>query len=404
MASRVLGINALGRIGKLTLWYHLDRDAFDSFVLNAGRGIGKSLDAVAQYLKKDSTYGPLCRYLYGHNGELECAVLDEEQGLLRIAGKEVRILRSERNPKDIPWRDYGVEVVVDCSGKFGDPTVPADDVKKGSIRGHLLGGAKVVVNSSAFKIKDKSKSTPDDAVMLIYGINHEQFIPGQHTLVSAASCTTTGLAHMMRPLLDNELTKNMMTAGMGTVHAATNTQSVLDAVPKAAEKDLRKKRSILNNIIITSTNAAKALEPVMPQMGSIGFMADSLRIPTNTASLIVLNATFQTELGPDGKPTITQESINKIYEQAAAGPAKGLLKVSYEQNVSSDMIGENAASVIEALETHTRTGFIPVKLPGSNETVQIPVTHAKIFGWYDNELGSYTHRLGELTTYIAQQL
>ncbi|NLT36385.1 MAG: glyceraldehyde-3-phosphate dehydrogenase [Gaiellales bacterium] len=403
MASRVLGINALGRIGKLTLWYHLDRDAFDSFVMNAGRGIGKSLDAVAQYLKKDSTYGPLSRYLYGQKGELECRVVDEEKGLLRIAGKDVTILRSERNPKDIPWRDYGVDIVVDCSGKFKDPTTPADDAKKGSIRGHLLGGAKVVVNSSAFKIKDKSKSMPDDAVMLIYGINHEQFVPGTHTMVSAASCTTTGLAHMMRPLLNNELTKNMMTAGMGTVHAVTNTQSVLDSVPKEDEKDLRKKRSILNNIIITSTNAAKALEPVMPQMGSIGFMADSLRIPTNTASLIVLNATFQTEMDAGGRPKITQDVINKIYEEAAAGPAKNLLKVSYEQNVSSDMIGENAATVIEALETHTRTGLIPVKLPGTAETVEIPVTHAKIFGWYDNELGSYTHRMGELTAYIAEQ-
>ena len=150
-------------------------------------------------------------------------------------------------------------------------------------------------------------------------------------------------------------------------------------------------------------NAAKALEPVMPQMGSIGFMADSLRIPTNTASLIVLNATFQTEMDAGGRPKITQDVINKIYEEAAAGPAKNLLKVSYEQNVSSDMIGENAATVIEALETHTRTGLIPVKLPGTAETVEIPVTHAKIFGWYDNELGSYTHRMGELTAYIAEQ-
>ena len=404
MNNRVLGINALGRIGKLTLWYHLDRDAFGSFVLNAGRGIGQSLDAVAEYLCKDSTYGPLYRYLYGHNGRPDVQVVSEEEGLLRIHGKEVRILRTARNPKDVNWRDYGVEVVVDCSGKFRDPTAPGEDEKKGSIRGHLLGGAKVVINSSAFKLKDKSKPLPDDAAMLIYGINHEQFLPGKHRLISAASCTTTALAHMLKPLLENEATANMLTAGMGTVHAATNSQSVLDSVPKEGEKDLRKTRSVFNNIIITSTNAAKALEPVMPAMSHIGFMADSLRIPTNTASLILLNATFQSELTPDGKPSITQESINKIYEVAAAGPAKDLVKVSYEQNVSSDMIGEDAAVVIEALETHTRTGFLTVKMPGASESVQIPVTHAKIFGWYDNELGSYTHRMGELTAYIAQNL
>lgn len=404
MSSRVLGINALGRIGKLTLWYHLDRGVFDSFVMNAGRGIGKSLDAVAQYLCKDSTYGPLHRYLYGHSGKPDVQVISEEEGLLRIHGKEVRILRSARNPKDINWRDYGVDIVVDCSGKFRDPTIPGEDEKKGSIRGHLLSGAKVVINSSAFKIKDKSKTVPEDAVMLIYGINHEQYVPGKHRIVSAASCTTTALAHMLKPLLENELTCNMLTAGMSTVHAATNSQSVLDSVPKEDEKDLRKQRSVFNNIIITSTNAAKALEPVMPAMSDIGFMADSLRIPTNTASLIILNVTFQSQLTPDGKPAITQEAINKIYEAAAEGPAKGLLKVSYEQNVSTDMIGEDAAVVIEALETHTRTGFLNVKLPGSDEPVQIPVTHAKIFGWYDNELGSYTNRMGELTTYIAQNL
>lgn len=404
MSSRVLGINALGRIGKLTLWYHLDRGTFDSFVMNAGRNVGQSLDAVGQYLCKDSTYGPLYRYLLGHNGKPDVQIVDEAAGLMKIHGKEVRILRTARNPKDINWRDYGVDIVVDCSGTFADPTVPGDDEKKGSIRGHLLGGAKVVINSSAFKIKDKSKTMPEDAVMLICGINHEQYVPGKHLLVSAASCTTTGLAHMLKPLLENEATSNMLTAGMGTVHAATNTQSVLDSVPKADEKDLRKKRSIFNNIIITSTNAAKALEPVMPSMGEIGFMADSLRIPTNTASLIVLNATFQSEMTPEGTPSITQDSINKLYEQAAAGEGKGLVKASYEQNVSSDMIGEDAAVVIEALETHTRTGFLSLKLPDSGDTVQIPVTHAKIFGWYDNELGSYTHRMGELTTYIAENL
>ncbi len=145
-----MGINALGRIGKLTLWYHLDRGVFDSFVMNAGRGIGKSLDAVAQYLCKDSTYGPLYRYLLGHNGKPDVEIVDENAA---SDPRQRSSMRTARNPKDINWRDYGVEIVVDCSGKF-HPTTPAEDEKKGSIRGHLLGGAKVVINSSAFKIKD----------------------------------------------------------------------------------------------------------------------------------------------------------------------------------------------------------------------------------------------------------
>ncbi len=422
-APRMLGINGLGRIGKLSLWYHLDRDAFDGFVVNVGREVGRSLEAVAQYIDKDSTYGPLHRYLGGHRAERDIQIVDEAQGLLRVHGKEVRILRTNRNPAEIPWREYGVRVVVDATGTFVDPTVPAD-VGNGSLRGHIAGGVKVVVQSSPFKIKQKQTATPDDAVMLINGINEYQFEPGRHTLVSAASCTTTALAHMMRPLLDRDLTRHMITAGMSTVHAVTNSQPVLDAVPKAGAGDLRKSRAALGNIIITSTNAAKALEQVMPEIARIGFMADSVRIPTSTVSLIILNVTFQTEMTADGRPLIDREAINAIYREAAEGEARGLVEYSEEQNVSADMLGHDAAVVIEAVETHSRTGFVDVRLPvdataaGATQpgaetpavgradlaTVRIPVTHVKIFGWYDNELGSYSHRLGELTEYVAREV
>ena len=141
---------------------------------------------------------------------------------------------------------------------------------------------------------------PDDAVTLIYGINHTAFDPKKHQLISAASCTTTGLAHMIKPLLENEGTNTILTASMSTIHAVTNSQSVLDSVPKAGENDLRKNRSILNNIILTSTNAAKALVDVIPEVQHIGFMADSIRVPTSTMSLIVLNATFQTRINKQG--------------------------------------------------------------------------------------------------------
>jgi glyceraldehyde 3-phosphate dehydrogenase len=407
-APRTLGINGLGRIGKLTLWYHLGHDDFDRIVINVGRQVGTSLEAVAEYISKDSTYGALHRYLYGHKGRRDIAVVDETRGIIRAYGKELVILREARNPKDIPWRDHDVALVVECTGKFRDPHAEVDS-PKGSIRGHLAAGARAVVNSSPFKSKLKGVPLPDDAAILINGINHFQYDPGKHRIVSAASCTTTALAHMMRPLLDRDLTRNMITAGMSTIHAVTNSQPVLDAVPGAGATDLRKTRSAMNNIVLTSTNAAKALEQVMPEISRIGFMADSVRIPTATVSLVILNVTFQTESLPDGTVSLDRDSINAIYKEASEGEAKGLLKYSEEQNVSADMAGEDAAVVIEALETHARTGFVDLRLP-ADETgstyrdYRIPLTHVKIFGWYDNEMGSYTHRLGELTVHVAKSL
>jgi len=412
---RTLGINGLGRIGKLTLWHHIGRKYFQRIVVNQGRAVGRSLSAVAEMLEKDSTYGPLHRFLYGYRAERIIHIVDEERGELLMDGIPVTILREHRNPKEIPWRDYGVDMVVECTGSFSDPTVQSDH-PKGSIRGHLLGGAQRVLISAPFKIKDKSLKMPDDAASLIYGINHHRFDDEKHRLISAASCTTTALAHMILPLLEHFQSKAIMTASMSTVHAATNTQRVLDAMPKAGESDLRKSRSALNNIILTSTGAAKALEKVLPEVREIGFMADSVRIPIPTESLIILNVTFQSRLREDGSSSITASLINRLYEEAAGEKQEGLLKYSTEQNVSSDLVGDSAAVIIEGCETHTRTGFIHVDLreiPGLPEdaramirepTLNVPVTHAKIFGWYDNEYGSYTNRLADLSVHIHGKL
>ena len=408
-AQRTLGINGLGRIGKLTLWHQLGHDDFARLVVNVGRPVGTSLDAIVQYIAKDSTYGPLHRYLHGENGVRDIKVVDEAAGIIRAHGKEIVVLREVRNPKDIPWRDCGVSLVVECTGKFRDPHADATS-GTGALRGHLAAGARVVIQSSPFKSKVKGLPLPDDTAMFINGINHYQFEPGKHKLVSAASCTTTALAHMMRPLLDRDLTRNMITAGMSTVHAVTNSQPVLDAVPGANATDLRKTRGALGNVVLTSTNAAAALELVMPEIARIGFMADSVRIPTASVSLIILNVTFQSETLPDGTVDMDREAINTIYQQAAEGEARGLLKYSDEQNVSADMLGENAAVVIEGVETHTRTGFVDLRLPAQRgdaqqqNTLTVPLTHVKIFGWYDNEMGSYTRRLGELTAHIARSL
>jgi glyceraldehyde 3-phosphate dehydrogenase len=398
-----LGINGLGRIGKLTLWYHLGHDSFDRFVVNVGRPVGTSLQSIVQYLGKDSTYGPLHRFLFGQQGRPDIQVVDEATGLVRAHGKEIIFLREVRNPKEIPWRDHGITLVVDCTGKFRDPHADAED-PKGALRGHLAAGARAVVVTSPFKSTLKGAPLPGDSTVLIQGINHLDYDPSKHKLISAASCTTTALAHMLRPLLARDLTRNMITAGMSTIHAVTNSQPMLDAVPGAGATDLRKTRGAMENIVITSTNAAKALEQVMPEIADIGFMADSVRIPSASVSLIILNVTFQSEARLDGTVSVDRNEINAIYKEAAEGEARGLVKYSEEQNVSADILGEDAAVVIEAVETHTRTGFVDLRLPDGCGEHRIPLTHVKVFGWYDNEMGSYTHRLGELTIHVAKSL
>jgi len=410
-----LGINSLGRIGKLLLWHHVARGHFRRVVVNLGREVGRDLDAVCDLIERDSTYGSMHRFLWGVNAEPRVRIVDRERRIVDVAGVEVTVLQEARNPKDIGWRDHGVRLVVDATGAFDDPTRPAEH-PAGSLRGHLVAGAEKVIYSAAFKIKDPSLPSPDDAVTLIYGINHDAFDPEQHDLVSAASCTTTALAHMLRPLLDRLSASQVMTASMSTVHAVTNSQSVLDTTPKAGAKDLRRNRSALNSIILTSTNAADALEKVMPEVANVGFMADSVRIPIPTESLLILNVTFQTGLAPDGQSTVTADVLNDIYREAAGGAQQGLLVYSERQNVPADVSGMRAAVVIEGAETHTRTGFVSVDLGHvrglpeevreqlAGRVVEVPVTHAKVFGWYDNEFGSYTNLLGDLSVHVDQSL
>lgn len=409
--KNLLGINGAGRIGKLTLWNHLLTKSFGGIVVNVGRGVGKNLDALIHNILNDSTYGSLENFLYGHSGKkCKVKILDSAQNLVEFDGIPVQFLNTARNPRDIKWSANNVRLVVDCTGAFLDPTVSADSAK-GSLRGHLESGAEKVVASAPFKIKDSTLKMPADSTMMVFGINHLDFDVNKHHIISAASCTTTGLSHMIKPLLDTPETSTILTASMSTIHAATSTQSILDSVPSAGTADLRKSRSVLNNIIITSTGAAKALEIIIPDVQKIGFMADSVRIPTNTASLIILNITFHSPLNEIGDPVVTREFLNHVFEEAANGSAHGLLEFSEEQNVSADMIGRRAAVVIEGIETHTRTGFMALspsllKNFGINlaQDIMIPVCHAKIFGWYDNEFGSYVNMLGKLTEYIDKKM
>jgi len=408
-----LGINGLGRIGKLTVWHHLGRKYFDELVVNIGREAGHSIENIADYLQHDSTYGSLHGFLYGCYAKPLIEEVDERAGSMRVNGVTVKLLRSDRDPSAINWRNEGVNLVVDTTGKFLDPTIPPEH-SGGAVRGHLEMGAEKVIVSAPFKIKDKSRPMPEDAVTTVMGINHNDYDPRKHRIISNASCTTTCLAHMIKPLLNYFGADHIMSASMSTIHASTGTQAVLDRLPKAGADDLRKTRSIMNNIILTTTGAAKALSLVIPEMGNIGFIAESVRVPTTTGSLIILVMNLQER--KSGEP-VRRELINSIYRQAAEEDMNQYLFYTDKQNVSCDIIGTpRVAAIIEGHETHTRTAEARIDLghvPGlseevinsfKNTVIRIPVTQAVIYGWYDNEMGSYVNMLGDRTVTIAESM
>lgn len=409
-AESKLGINGLGRIGKLTLWHHIARKYFSEIVINVGRNVGTSLHDIAHYIERDSTYGSLQRYLFGYKGRNVISNVNEADGTLSIDGIKVTVLRLSRNPKELDWKHQGIELVVDTTGQFTDPTL-SSNAPKGSARGHLEAGAKRVIVSAPFKIKDKARSMPEDSVTTIMGINESDYDPSRHRIISGASCTTTCLAHMMKPLLDVIGAKRILTVSMATVHAATGTQEVLDRLAKTGATDLRKNRSILNNIILTTTGAATTLALVLPEINQIGFMAESVRIPTTSGSLVILVVNVQEE---ESRITINRDVVKDIYRVASRAP-HGYLVYTDEQNVSGDIIATPAAAaIIEGHEIHTRTAEVTIdieKVCGirkeivedlKDTVVRIPMTQAVIYGWYDNEMGGYVNMLGELTVHIAE--
>jgi glyceraldehyde 3-phosphate dehydrogenase len=402
-----LGINGLGRIGKLTLWHHVSRQHFSEIVVNIGRQVGTGLNDLAAAIERDSTYGRLGTFLHGHTCGRVIENLNETDGTMLVNGVPVKILQEARNPKDIKWKENDVRFIVDTTGVFNDPTADAES-GRGALRGHLSAGAEKVLLSAPFKIKAKGLEMPEDAVTTVMGINDDDYVPAKHHVISAASCTTTCLAYMIKPLMDQFGADNFLSASMVTVHAATGSQQVLDRLPAAGASDLRKTRSILNNIILTTTGAARALGLVIPEMKDIGFIAESVRIPTSTGSLIVLVLNLQDDLDNP----IKRDLINSIYRDYAVNSP--YIDYSEEQNVSSDIVCiPCAATVIEGTETHTRTATVRVNLdkikscnlePGTSPAIEVPITQAVIYGWYDNELGSYTNMLGDLTVSIAERM
>ena len=253
-------------------------------VISTGREMGKTLDDLATYLSYDSTYGPYARFLFGFRKEKAIEIKNDE---LYLNGKRLVWLNESkyRAPGSIPWSKYGVEVVFDTTGKMTDPTSSEEN----SLRGHLNNARKVIL-TAPFKIKNKGTMMPDDAVTVVGGVNFDKYDPSVHKIISNASCTTNCCAPPIKALVEHFGDK-FISYALTTVHAATNSQKVLDVLPKDGEKDCRKTRSIMNNIIPSTTGAANAVIEVIPEIRTLGIgsQASSLRVPTNTASIVILD-------------------------------------------------------------------------------------------------------------------
>lgn len=376
--SAPVGINSIGRIGKLLVWAFTERKKHDAIVISTGREVGKTLDDLVTYLSYDSTYGPYSRFLFGVSGGDRVEVRD---GHVYLNGVKVIWLNDEscRVPGNIPWSENGVELVFDTTGKMNDPTVSDDN----SLRGHL-NNAKKVVLSAPFKIKKKGTPLPDDAVTVVGGVNMDRYDETRHKVISNASCTTNCCAPPIKALVDHFGDK-LVSYSLTTVHAATNSQSVLDSLPKKGDKDTRKRRSIIDNMIPTTTGAANAVLEVIPEIRDLGIgsQASAIRVPTSTGSIVVLDVTILGEYDNEYIHSIFREYSQKY---------PSVMKFSTEQLVSSDIVGNSYSTVYDSPFTHRRT---------SKRGDQF-YTMVDLNFWYDNEFG-YVNSLLRLYDHITEQ-
>ena len=336
-----VGINGFGRIGRQVLKIMLERHAGDLEVVAVNDLWDPATNG--QLLKYDSTYGKF-------EGSVEVV-----EGNLVVDGKTIKVF-SERNPADLPWGDLGVDIVVEGTGVFRDPS------KTPGPQSHLEGGAKKVILTAPGK--------GGDVLTVVLGVNDEVYDPAKHHIVSNASCTTNCLAPFTKVVNDNfGIVKGLMT----TIHSYTTSQMLLDL----AAKDLRRARSGSLNIIPTSTGAAKAIALVIPELkGKLdGY---SLRVPTPTVSIV--DAVFEVE-----KTTIAAD-VNAALKAAADGPMRGILGFSEEPLVSMDFKGDERSSIVDAELTAVMDGNM-----------------VKVVSWYDNEWG-YATRLTDLGAKIAKLL
>ncbi|MCP1310014.1 type I glyceraldehyde-3-phosphate dehydrogenase [Paenibacillus tyrfis] len=329
-----VGINGFGRIGRNVFRAALGNPEVEIVAINDLTDV----KTLAHLLKYDTTHGRLN------------ATVEATEGALIVNGKTIKVF-AERNPENLPWAANGVEIVVESTGIF---------TAKEKAELHLKGGAKKVIISAP--------ATNED-ITVVMGVNEDKYDPAQHTIISNASCTTNCLAPFAKVINDKfGIVKGMMT----TVHSYTNDQQVLDL----PHKDLRRARAAAENIIPSTTGAAKAVSLVLPELkGKLNGMA--MRVPTPNVSV--------TDLVVELSKNVTVDEVNGALKEAANGPLKGILNYSEEPLVSSDYNGDPASSTIDALST---------MVVGDNMV--------KVVSWYDNEWG-YSNRVVDLVSFIAKK-
>ncbi len=334
MTVRV-GINGFGRIGR-NFWRAVQAGEADIEIV-AANDLG-DLKTIAHLLKYDTVMGTL---------DLD-VVADGD--VIRAGDHAIKML-AEREPAALPWGELGVDVVIESTGRFTDAA---------SAGQHLAGGARKVIISAPAKGED---------ITIVMGVNDDKYDPERHNIISNASCTTNCVAPMAKVLHDAfGIRQGLMT----TIHAYTNDQVILDF----PHKDLRRARAAAQNIIPTTTGAAKATGLVLPELkGRLdGY---SLRVPVMDGSI--------TDLVVDLEREATIEEVNAAYQAAAAGPLKGLLHYTADPIVSSDIVGTPYSCTFDSLLTMSLRDQV------------------KVFGWYDNEWG-YSNRLADLTALVGASL
>ena len=335
MAIRV-GINGFGRIGRQTLKAIIER-APSLEVVAINDLVAPEMNALL--FKYDSTYGAYA------------GTVEHKGDLLIVDGHEIRVF-AEKDPARLPWRDLGVDIVLESTGVLKT----ADKA-----RAHLDAGARKVLISAPAKGED---------ITVVLGVNEPEYDPERHHIISNASCTTNCLAPAVKVVHD---LLGIQRGLMNTIHSYTNDQRILDV----AHKDPRRARAASLNIIPTTTGAAKALALVIPDLAG-KFDGFSLRVPTPTVSVV--------DFTVDVSRATTVDEVNDAFRRAAAGPMDGILGVSDEPLVSSDFRGDSRSAIIDAASTLVIGG-----------------TMVKVIAWYDNEWG-YSCRLADLAAYVGHLL
>ena len=330
-----IAINGFGRIGRMVFRKAILDDALDIVAVNASY----PAETLAHLLKYDTTHGKF-------NADIQTS-----ENTLIVNGKRVNLL-SNRNPEELPWKELGIDIVIEATGKFNSR-------EKAAL--HLNAGAKKVILTAPGKNED---------VTIVMGVNEEKLDMSKHHIISNASCTTNCLAPVVKVL---EEKYGIINGLMTTVHAYTNDQNNIDN----PHKDLRRARACAQSIIPTSTGAAKALSLVLPQMqGKLHGMA--LRVPTTNVSLV--------DLVVDLKQNVTIDEINNAFTEASQSYLKGILDITDEPLVSVDFTTNEHSSTIDSLST---------MVIGENKV--------KVLAWYDNEWG-YSCRVVDLTKHVASKL